>query len=303
MSDFLQQVIHPDFRSEDVANVFSNKPLGNLNSDSNDINQAFFAIQKLYQTQLRGFWELASLRHYIEQKLVPRGLRPDILLPDKVKTEEQVAEWNSILLDCSAKIMQFLIKLEQESLEKTNGDLDTEIKKIKTFEKEPEFIAMETKLEKNLENFKRNIRHKKHYKFQRDFKDFQEGNIFKNKNKTRRDFRNNRLGKKGFSSSDETEWSESETRPRFNKRPLPKKTQYTSTVQTRGILRNTDRNISFSDPPAFGPTSDSNPRQEAPSGSSQSSSTFLDQEWPQPQRARLRDRKKWGYKIHQSNFQ
>ncbi|CAH2285965.1 Hypothetical predicted protein [Pelobates cultripes] len=300
MTDFLEQVIHPDFRSEDVVNVFSTNPLGNTTSESSNINQAFFAIQKLYQTQLRGFWELASLKHYIEQKLVPRGLRPDILLPDKVKTEEQIAEWNSILLDCSARIMQFLTKLEQESLEKTNGELDSEIKKIKIFDKDPNFTAMETKLQKNLENFKRNIRHKKHYKFQRDFRDFQEGNIFKNKNK--RNFRNRNVGK-GFSSSEETEWSDSETHWRQNKRPGFNRNNYKSpTGQTRGILRNTEKNISFAGPPLV-TVSDSSSRQETSSGSSQSSLTFLDQDWPQPQRERLRDRKKWGYKTHKSNYQ
>ncbi|CAH2296846.1 Hypothetical predicted protein [Pelobates cultripes] len=197
MTDLLEQVVHPDYSSEDVNNVFSNKPLGNLQNEPKDINQAFFSIQKLYQTQLRGFWELASLRHYIEQKLVPRGLRPDILLPDKVKTDEQLAEWNSILLDCSAKIMQFLIQLEQQHLDKTNGELDVEIKNIRVFDKEPSFPAMESKLSKNLDNFKRSIRQKKHYKFQRDFRDFQEGNIFRNKNKRR--FNANKAYNKGFS--------------------------------------------------------------------------------------------------------
>ncbi|CAH2296229.1 Hypothetical predicted protein [Pelobates cultripes] len=300
MTDFLEQVVHPDFSSEDVANVFSNKPLGNTSNEPKDINQAFFAIQKLYQMQLRGFWELASLRHYIEQKLVPRGLRPDILLPDKVKTEEQLAEWNSILLECSAKIMHFLIQLEQQSLEKTNEELDIEIKKIRTFDKEPSFSAMENKLSKNLENFKRNIRQKKHYKFQRDYRDFQEGNVFKNKNKRR--FNTNKTHTKGFSSSDETEWSESESRPRYLKRQNTRVTQHTPSGQTKGILRNTDRNITFMDPPVD-PTVITNPRHESTAGPTQSPLTFLDQDWPQPQRERLRDRNRWGYKTQKPNFQ
>ncbi|CAH2247887.1 xyloside xylosyltransferase 1 [Pelobates cultripes] len=244
-------------------------------------------------------WEVLAVEHSY-RKLVPRGLRPDNLLPDKVKTEEQIAEWNSILLECSAKIMQFLIQLEQQSLDKTNGELDIEIKKIRTFDKEPSFLAMESKLSKNSENFKRNIRQKKHYKLQRDYRDFQEGNIFKNKNKRR--FNINKAHNKGFSSSDETEWSESESRPRYQKRQNTRFTQHTPSGQTKGILRNTDRNITFTDPPVDS-IATTNSRHESIAGPIQSPLTFLDQDWPQPQRERLRDRNRWGYKTQKSKYQ
>ncbi|CAH2283437.1 Hypothetical predicted protein [Pelobates cultripes] len=115
-------------------------------------------ILKSYQDQIRSLWELTSLKQYLEQKLVPRGLRPDILLPDKIQTEEQLSEWNTILLDCSFKLMDFLVKLETTNFEAINTKLKSDILSIKNYKTDDLYVHMENKLQQNINNFRPHLK-------------------------------------------------------------------------------------------------------------------------------------------------
>ncbi|CAH2324582.1 Hypothetical predicted protein [Pelobates cultripes] len=285
MSTFLTSVVNPDPGSIDINNVFSLNPLNTV--PGNDMSEVFFLIQKLYQQQIKGYWELVSLKQYIDQKLVPRGLRPEIPLPDKVTTEEQTQEWNSILLECSAKLMQFLIKLESQNLEITNQNLEKELVNVKTFKDQSEFPLMENKLQKNLDSFKKHIKEKKHLKFLRDHKDFKEGNIFRLKRKPRtRNFSRN------SSTSGNTDWMDSDSgssRSNSNRRTR----DYSDQTRGRSILKKPNRGVTFPVNPESG-NHDTTKQTERVEKSS--SSPFLEEDWPLPSGGRLRDRKKWGYK-------
>ncbi|CAH2222479.1 Hypothetical predicted protein, partial [Pelobates cultripes] len=206
MTTLLAGVADPTARPNDISNVFSLEPLGCNNP--NDINNVFFSIQQLYKLQIKGYWEVTSLRHYLDQKLVPRGLRPEISTPDKVNTEDKLKEWNDILINCSYKLMQFLVKLEEENFEKVNKDLQNEVIKVKEFQSNSEYTLMENKLQNNIDNFTTHIKEKKHYKFQRDYKDFKEGTIFR---QTKRS--NIRANRKNSYSSGNTEWTDSDSGP------------------------------------------------------------------------------------------
>ncbi|CAH2296091.1 Hypothetical predicted protein, partial [Pelobates cultripes] len=108
LTDLHDKLGDPSLGQDEITNVFSINPLSMNDVISNNINTAFFGIQKTYPEQIRRFWELTSLKQYLQQKLVPKVLRPDILLPDKIQTEEQLSEWNTILLNCTFRLMDFL---------------------------------------------------------------------------------------------------------------------------------------------------------------------------------------------------
>ncbi|CAH2221814.1 Hypothetical predicted protein [Pelobates cultripes] len=281
MTTLLAGVADPTARPNDISNVFSLEPLGCNNP--NDINNVFFSIQQLYKLQIKGYWEVTSLRHYLDQKLVPRGLRPEISTPDKVNTEDKLKEWNDILINCSYKLMQFLVKLEEENFEKVNKDLQNEVIKVKEFQSNSEYTLMENKLQNNIDNFTTHIKEKKHYKFQRDYKDFKEGTIFR---QTKRS--NIRANRKNSYSSGNTEWTDSDSGPTQGKNPSSGlKTPHST---RRGILKDPNKTVAFLDTPPPSTTV-----------SSSGSTSFLDQAWPLPQRGRLRDRQRWGYKPNRSN--
>ncbi|CAH2326861.1 Hypothetical predicted protein [Pelobates cultripes] len=273
MSTFLSGVINPDPGPTDINNVFSLNPLNLL--PSTDISEVFFTNQKLYQQQIKGYWELISLKQYLDHKLIPRGLRPEISLPEKAITDEQIKEWNSILLDCSAKLIQFLVKLETNNLDTVNKNLEKELANVKNFKDRSEF-SLQGKLPKNLEGFKKHVREKKHEKYLRDHRDFQEGNIFRIKRS--RKYYNSR------NSSSSTDWSDSDS---SSSRRDQKKT-YSQPPKNRGILKT--RNVTFPNTPILETATVSqtlNTEGQLP---------FLEEDWPLPQRDKLRDRRKWGYK-------
>ncbi|CAH2294358.1 Hypothetical predicted protein [Pelobates cultripes] len=276
MSTFLSGVINPDPGSTDINNVFSLNPLNLL--PSTDISEVFFTIQKLYQQQIKGYWELISLKQYLDHKLVPRGLRPEISLPEKAITDEQIKEWNSILLDCSAKLMQFLVKLETNNLDTVNKNLENELANVKKFKDRSEFSLLENKLQKNLEGFKKHVREKKHKKYLRDHRDFQEGNIFRTKRS--RKYYNSR----NSSTSGNTDWSDSDS---SSSRKDQKKT-YSQPSRNRGILKT--RNVTFPD------TLNLETATASQTQNTEGQLPFLEEDWPLPQRDKLRDRRKWGYK-------
>ncbi|CAH2329430.1 Hypothetical predicted protein [Pelobates cultripes] len=286
MSLFLTTVVNPDPGTTDINNVFSLNPLNS--TSNNDISDTFFQIQKLYQLQIKGYWELVSLKQYIDQKLVPRGLRPEIPLPDKITTEEQKQEWNGILLECSEKLMKFLIKLESQSLENTNLNLEKELVTVKTFKDKAEFPLMENKLQKNLDSFKKHVKEKKHIKFVRDYKDFKEGNIFR----TRRKFRSRTSSING-STSGNTDWTDSDSGSSRSSRKQRNR-EYPNKNRGRGILKQPNRNVNFSENPVTDNQGSNNPIENTTRPPF--SSPFLEEDWPVPIGGRLRDRNKWGYK-------
>ncbi|CAH2321553.1 Hypothetical predicted protein [Pelobates cultripes] len=291
MTDLLDKLGDPNLGQEEITNVFSTNPLSSQGTINDNINTAFFEIQKIYQEQIKSFWELTSLKQYLEQKLVPRGLRPDILLQDKIQTEEQLSEWNSILLSCSFKLMDFLVKLETNIFETSNLKLKGEIALIKKYKSDDLYTPMEIKLQQNITNFRHHLKIKKHNKFQRDFKDFKSGTIFRQTNKnTRR--KNSYRG----SSSGETDWSDQDQQSQ-NRRRSPFIRNRTQTRDTssqlnsnKSILKNSDKVVSFLDIPISGDTNNSIPTVPP-------SNPFLDQQQPYQQRGRLRDRDRWSYKT------
>ncbi|CAH2320531.1 Hypothetical predicted protein [Pelobates cultripes] len=234
---------------------------------------------------------LGSLKQYLEQKLVPRGLRPDILLPDKIQTEEQLSEWNTILLDCSFKLMDFLVKLESTNFDVVNTKLNDDITSIKKYKTDDLYSRMETKLQQNINNFRHHLKVKKHTKFQRDFKDFKHGKIFRQSGKYSRR-KNNTRG----SSSGETDWSDQDQPSQFRRRASVKSnTDHTRDLSSqpsynKSILKQSDKVVSFLDIPI---STDVNNSQIT---TTTLSNPFLEQDQPHQQRGRLRDRDRWAYK-------
>ncbi|CAH2248587.1 Hypothetical predicted protein, partial [Pelobates cultripes] len=207
----------------------------------------------------------------------------------KVQTEEQLGEWNTILLDCSFRLMDYLIKLETTNFDETNSKLQNEITKIKNFKSDNLYVPMENKLQQNITNYRQHLKIKKHNKFQRDFKDFNSGEIFRQKRKY-----NRRPNSYRGSSSGETDWSDQDQprRPRRNNKSSDRKRDPSvPPYQNKSILRGTAKSVSFLDIPisleTINPTTPS----------TTSSATFLEQDSPRQQRGRLRDRERWAYKI------
>ncbi|CAH2274875.1 Hypothetical predicted protein [Pelobates cultripes] len=119
---------------------------------------------------------------------------------------------------------------------------------------------MEKKLQQNINNFRHHLKVKKH-KFQRDFKDFKSGKIFRQTNNHPK-HRNNYRG----SLSGETDWSDQDLPPQTRRRSQfkrnPDQTERNPHItNNKSIFKNSDKTVSFLDIPIpvdtdkpYGPT-------------------------------------------------
>lgn len=80
-----------------------------------ELKQLMWKWEKLKNKQTRIWWDAATLKTYVEKSIIPRGLRMN-KMPTSVQTDTFMVEWNSVLSDCSIKLMKLLIQQEEAAL-------------------------------------------------------------------------------------------------------------------------------------------------------------------------------------------
>ncbi|XP_056408369.1 uncharacterized protein LOC130310244 [Hyla sarda] len=134
-------------------------------------------VENLMIKETKVWWDHKTLTTYLNKNMVPRGLRLK-KRPVKVYSQTFLAKWDSALLDCSAKLMKYIVEEEETEL----ADLQKEMENLKTslteFKTHQEFPRLEETVLEKLDNIESEIMDIKRNKFHRDPQDYNKDQVF-----------------------------------------------------------------------------------------------------------------------------
>lgn len=89
-----------------------------------------------------------------------------------------MTKWNSILSECSIKLMKLIIQHEESVLTVLNTEMVTIQDQVKSFENTPEYAMLQEKMTTSLQKLEDYITNTKKVKFKRDILDYQKNQVY-----------------------------------------------------------------------------------------------------------------------------
>ncbi|KAJ1193845.1 hypothetical protein NDU88_003141 [Pleurodeles waltl] len=138
----------------------------------------FMAFEKLKKQELAKWWDGATLKKYIENKRIPRGLRI-LIFPNFEDLEvDLLQEWEEGLHEASYKMLNILVTNLERKVKRLREEinrLEKEIKELNLMEATQKNYEI---LKKELSCYQLYLKDKKQKKINRDDNDYAKGRIF-----------------------------------------------------------------------------------------------------------------------------
>ncbi|CAH2316696.1 Hypothetical predicted protein [Pelobates cultripes] len=137
-----------------------------------DIRSLIYQLGKAMEREIQIWWDIAALDFYVNNNIVPRGLRLFKRSTYKRQDATLLKKWDQLLDKGSLLLMVFLINEKKKDL--TQLDLDiTELKAaIRPLVENGEFVELLDKIERRVKDIEASIRENKRKKIIRDQADY-----------------------------------------------------------------------------------------------------------------------------------
>ncbi|CAH2306758.1 Hypothetical predicted protein [Pelobates cultripes] len=136
------------------------------------VKTLIYKLGKTMEKEVHVWWDIATLDFYVNNNIVPRGLRLYKRLAYKRNEPTLLKKWDQLLDKGSLLLMVFLINEKKKDL----TQLDQEIKDLKTsirpLVESGEYVELLEKMEKRVKDIEMNIREIKKKKIVRDQTDY-----------------------------------------------------------------------------------------------------------------------------------
>ncbi|KAJ1089792.1 hypothetical protein NDU88_002936 [Pleurodeles waltl] len=171
-----------DNRDSLAAEVFSRKPLAarttDLTPSKEGLRQKFIKLERLKKQELARWWDITTLKRYLELKQVPRGLRVIIFPSFEDLDPDLLGEWEHLISSTSFSMINILIKHADRKRTKLLQDITSLEEEIKTLNlpdvTDKNYIIMR----EILTGYQLYIKDKKLRKLVRDDNDYSNGRIY-----------------------------------------------------------------------------------------------------------------------------
>ncbi|KAJ1081710.1 hypothetical protein NDU88_001888 [Pleurodeles waltl] len=168
-------------RNSKLDQVFNTSGAGILNSPTTKLSSTkstFLALEKSLKKETSKWWEVASLKKYLENDRIPRDLRILIFPPMDTTSQEHLQKWEANLKQASINMILQLIEISKEEYEKHRHEVD---KLTKCIDK-ANWGDITTKnyaiLNSIIDRYEEDIIQCKNRKFRRDLSDYQQGTVY-----------------------------------------------------------------------------------------------------------------------------
>ncbi|KAJ1117153.1 hypothetical protein NDU88_005354 [Pleurodeles waltl] len=168
-------------RNAKLDQVFNTSDTGTPNLGNTNLTSArstFLALKKSLKKETAKWWEVASLKKYLEHDRIPRGLRILIFPPTDTTSQESLQKWEANLKMASMNMIHQLIDISQEQYEHHKQEVDQLTQRIE----EANWGDISTKnyaiLNNIIDNYEADIIQRKNRKFRRDLRDYQQGRVY-----------------------------------------------------------------------------------------------------------------------------
>ncbi|KAJ1155887.1 hypothetical protein NDU88_008612 [Pleurodeles waltl] len=171
-----------DNRDTLAAELFSKKPLASRTTNSVSLKegliQKFIKLERLRKQELARWWDITTLKRYLELKQVPTGLRVIIFPSFEDLDPDLLGEWEHLISSTSFSMINILIEHADRKRNKLLQDitsLEEEIKNLNLPEATDKNYAIMREI---LTGYQLYIKDKKMRKLVRDDNDYTNGRIY-----------------------------------------------------------------------------------------------------------------------------
>ncbi|KAJ1202742.1 hypothetical protein NDU88_006539 [Pleurodeles waltl] len=172
-----------DNRDTLAAELFSMKPPATRTIDrtpsKEGLRQKFIKLERLRKQELARWWDITTLKRYLELKQVPRGLRVIIFPSFEDLDPDLLGEWEHLISSSTSfSMINILIKHADRKRTKLLQDITTLEEEIKNLNLTEAAYKNYTIMRVILTGYQLYIKDKKMRKLIRDDNDYQNGRIF-----------------------------------------------------------------------------------------------------------------------------
>ncbi|KAJ1148253.1 hypothetical protein NDU88_001090 [Pleurodeles waltl] len=171
-----------DNRDTLAAELFSRKPLAPRTTDSTTakegLRQKFIKLERLRKQELARWWDITTLKRYLELKQVPRGLRVIIFPSFEDLDPDLLGEWEHLISSTSFSMINILIKHADRKRTKLLQDIASLEEEIKNLNLPEATDKNHTIMREILTGYQLYIKDKKMRKLVRDDNDYSNGRIY-----------------------------------------------------------------------------------------------------------------------------
>ncbi|KAJ1091291.1 hypothetical protein NDU88_004418 [Pleurodeles waltl] len=168
-------------RDHKLQQVFNPSGVGIPNLSSPNLLAArstFLALEKSLKKETSKWWEIASLKKYLENNRIPLGLRILIFPPMDTTSQEHLQKWETNLKMASINMIKQLIEISEEEYDKHRKEVDNLTQRIE----EANWGEITTKnyaiLNSVIDRYEEDTIQRKNRKIRRDLYDYQHGRVY-----------------------------------------------------------------------------------------------------------------------------
>ncbi|KAJ1181183.1 hypothetical protein NDU88_006393 [Pleurodeles waltl] len=171
-----------DNRDTLAAELFSRKPQAPRTSDhtptKEGLRQKFIKLERLRKQELARWWDITTLKRYLELKQIPRGLRVIIFPSLEDLDPDLLGEWEHLISATSFGMINILIKHADRKRDKLLQDITSLEEEIKNLNLTEATDKNYTIMREILTGYQLYIKDKKMRKLIRDDNDYTNGRIY-----------------------------------------------------------------------------------------------------------------------------
>ncbi|KAJ1162146.1 hypothetical protein NDU88_002622 [Pleurodeles waltl] len=171
-----------DNRDTLAAELFSRKPQAPRTSDQTPtkegLRQKFIKLERLRKQELARWWDITTLKRYLELKQIPRGLRVIIFPSFEDLDPDLLGEWEHLISSTSFGMINILIKHADRKRDKLLQDITSLEEEIKNLNLTEATDKNYTIMREILTGYQLYIKDKKMRKLIRDDNDYTNGRIY-----------------------------------------------------------------------------------------------------------------------------
>lgn len=162
-------------RRANVDQVFD--PAIPTNPSLVEFNRVLWKYEDCLTKEARIWWNVISLKKYLQEGVVPRGLRLR-KTPTTVFSTKFQAEWDSILTKASLSLISLIVTEEENKLKVLQQEVAKASEDLEHFRHLHNYSTNYHRVEEKLEKLEEQIAATKRSKFLRDSEDFQTGKVY-----------------------------------------------------------------------------------------------------------------------------
>ncbi|KAJ1080704.1 hypothetical protein NDU88_000898 [Pleurodeles waltl] len=171
-----------DNRDTLAEELFSKKPSAlhttNPTPPKEGLRQKFIKLERLKKQELARWWDVTTLKRYLELKQVPRGLRVIIFPSFEDLDPDLLGEWEHLISSTSFSMINILIKHADRKRNKLLLDIASLEEEIKSLNLTEATDKNYTIMREILNGYQLYVKDKKMRKLIRDENDYSSGSIY-----------------------------------------------------------------------------------------------------------------------------